>query len=73
MSSPYEKIEVVIAWRLVLDQNQKQMDGERYKDFLLATLVYSTEVRNTVPTDVIRADHIDQTHKQVFAIFGTLI
>ena len=45
----------------------------QYKDFLLSTLVNRTQVGHTIPAYVVRADHIDQADKQIFAVFGPFV
>lgn len=49
------------------------MNGQSYKDFLLARLIYCTYVWNTVASDVIRYNNVNKTDKQIFTIFRAFV
>lgn len=73
MPSSDQEVEVVDTWRFVLDQDEKQVDGQSHQDLLLSLLVNGTKIRKTIPRDIIGNDRVDQTHEQVLAILRPLV
>lgn len=60
MSASDQKVQVVLTGRLVLNQDQQEVDSQRHEHFLLSTLIDRAEIGHTIPAYVIAADHINQ-------------
>ena len=73
VSAAYQEIQVVKTWRLVLDEDEKQVYGERDQHFLLARLVNGAYVWYSVACDVVADDDVDETDEQVLAVFRAFV
>ena len=68
-----QEVQIVKAGWLVLDENEKQVDGQSHKHLLLASLVDGTNIRHTVARDVIADDNVDQAYEQVLAVLRAFV